>query len=341
MANVATFGEIMMRLATPDHERFLQANRFDVTYAGAEASVAVSLAAFGHEASFVTALPLGPLGDAAVGHLRYYGVDTSQIVRTKEGRMGVYFLEAGAAQRPSKVIYDRAGSSVAVTPAASYDWEKILEGKKAFHTTGITPALSEDCAEATTAALRVAKNNELFTSFDLNYRAKLWNNIAARQAIQPLMPHIDLLVGNEEDAEKVLGIRAPKSDVSKGMIDHGSYEFVARQIHEQYGPKYVAITLRESVSATVNHWSACLFGEGKFLLSQRYTIHVVDRVGAGDAFCGALLTGLIERQPLRDALEFAVAASCLKHSIHGDFNKVSRDEVERLAGGEASGRVVR
>lgn len=340
MPRAVTFGEIMMRLATPRHERFVQANQFEVTYAGAEASVAVSLTAFGHQAAFVTVLPDNPLGDACLGHLRFYGVDTSRILRS-EGRLGVYFLEAGASQRASKVVYDRADSCIALAPADSYDWSQILSGSQAFHTTGITPALSDACAQATAAALQVARQQGLLTSMDLNYRGKLWSKEKARAVVGPMLQNVDLVIGNEQDAEDVLGIHAEKTDVSRGQVDRAAYESVARQIRDQYGPQRVAITLRESESASINHWSACLLDGDQFYLSRRYTIHVVDRVGAGDAFCGGLLSALLDKMPPQDSLEFAVAASCLKHTIHGDFNKVTRDEVLKLQGGEGSGRVVR
>ncbi|MBI1903961.1 MAG: sugar kinase, partial [Planctomycetia bacterium] len=281
------------------------------------------------------------LGDAAVAGLRYYGVDTSKVIRSPQGRLGVYFLETGAAQRPSTVLYDRAGSSIALAPATTYDWNSLLAGCHAFHTTGITPALSDTCAAAVSDALRTAKELGLFVSLDLNYRSKLWKRDKARQTIEPLLKHVDLLVGNEEDAKDVLGITAQRTNVAAGQIDHAAYESVARQIHERHGLAHLAITLRESESATVNHWSGCLLSGGKFHLSRRYTIHVVDRVGAGDAFCGGLVCGFLEKMPPPEALEFAVAASCLKHSIEGDYNKVTRAEVLRLCGGEASGRVVR
>ena len=341
MAHAVTFGEIMMRLATPGHQRFIQASEFEITYAGAEASVAVSLAQFGHQASFVSALPTGPLGEAATSHVRYFGVDTSHVVRSKQGRMGVYFLEAGAAQRASQVIYDRAGATIAVTEPSDYDWETILAGKKWFHTTGITPALSDACAQAASEGLQTAKRLGLQTSLDLNYRSKLWSQQRAREVIAPLLKSVDLLVGNEEDAHNVLGITASETDVSRGQVQHAAYESVARQIQEQYGPRWVAITLRESESASVNHWSGCLLADGQFHQSRRYTIQVVDRVGAGDAFCGGLIHGLLSGEGAAESLEFAVAASCLKHSIPGDFNKVTADEVRRLSGGDASGRVVR
>ena len=341
MARVVTFGEIMMRLATPGHQRILQSNQFDVTYAGGEANVAVSLAAFGHEASFVTALPKNALADAAVAALRYYNVDISQIVRTDKGRLGIYFLETGAAQRPSQVIYDRANSSMALATPETFSWPRLLDRAQAFHTTGITPALSTSAAHATAAALRVAKELSLSTSFDLNYRAKLWSREQARTTVEPLLSNVDLVVGNEEDAKDVLGIVAEKTNLKSGQIDRAAYEGVARQICERYGVRSVALTLRESESASVNHWSACLLDQDQFYLSRRYSIQVVDRVGAGDAFCGGLLAALLDGLDSQAALEFAVAASCLKHSIPGDFNKVTKAEVQRLVGGDASGRVVR
>ena len=341
MARALTFGEIMLRLATPGHERIIQATSFEASYAGGEASVAVSLAAFGHEAACVTVLPKNALGDAAAAWLRYYGVDTSAILRTDDGRLGVYFLETGAAQRASTVLYDRARSSIAVTPASAYDWRKLLAGRDAFHTTGITPALSGSCAQATREALTTAKKLGLLTSFDLNYRSKLWSRRKARATVGPLLKQVDLLIGNEEDAEDVLGIAAEKTDVRTGQVDRSAYEGVARGIRQEFGSRMVAITLRESESASVNHWSGCLLAGEEFYLSRRYTIQVVDRVGAGDAFCGGLIAGLLDKMPPQDALEFAVAASCLKHSIPGDFNKVSKAEVLKLCRGDASGRVVR
>jgi 2-dehydro-3-deoxygluconokinase len=341
MAQTVSFGEIMMRLATPGFERLVQATSLNVSYAGAEASVAVSLAAFGHQASFVTALPEGALGDAAVGQLRYYGVDTSPVLRRKDGRMGVYFLEAGASQRASKVIYDRAGATIAVTPASAYDWPKILGGKQALHLSGITPALSDAAAEATRDSLATARKLGLFTSLDLNYRAKLWSRDKARAVIEPLLANVDLLVGNEEDAENVLGISAPATDVSQGRVNTAGYEHVARAIRQKYGCRLVAITLRESESASINHWSGCLLAEEKFLMSRRYTMHIVDRVGAGDAFSGGLVSSILDGEKPEASLEFAVAASCLKHSIPGDFNKVTKEEVRQLVAGGGSGRVVR
>src|SRR5262245_38162690 len=341
MARALTFGEIMLRLATPGHERIIQATSFEVSYAGGEANVAVSLAAFGHDSAYVTVLPKNALGDAAAAWLRYYGVDTSPILRSEDGRLGVYFLETGAAQRASTVLYDRSSSSVAVTPASAYDWKKLLASRDAFHTTGITPALGSQCAQATREALTTARKLGLLTSFDLNYRAKLWSRQKARSTVGPLLKRVDLLIGNEEDAKDVLGIAAEKTDVRAGHVDRAAYERVARRIRDQYGPRMVAITLRESESASVNHWSGCLLAGDDFCLSRRYTIQVVDRVGAGDAFCGGLIAGLLDKMPPPEALEFAVAASCLKHSIPGDFNKVTKAEVLKLCRGDASGRVVR
>jgi 2-dehydro-3-deoxygluconokinase len=335
MAGLVAFGEIMMRLATPGHERIIQASRLEVTYAGAEANVAVSVAALGHKAAVVTTLPTGPLGDAAVASLRYYGVDVTFICRTPQGRIGIYFLETGASQRPSRVIYDRADSAIALAPPSTYDWPRILRDRQALHTTGITPALGPSCATAAREALASARRLGLLTSLDLNYRAKLWSRDRARETIQPLLQDVDLVIANEEDADAVLGIQADKTDVGRGVIDRQGYEGVTRKIQEHYGVRRVAITLRESESATINHWSACLLDQDQFLTSRRYTIHVVDRVGAGDAFAGGLIAGLLENMPAQDALELAVAASCLKHTIPGDFNKVSREEILRLCQGDA------
>jgi 2-dehydro-3-deoxygluconokinase len=313
----------------------------EVTYAGAEANVAVSAAALGHEAALVTTLPAGPLGDAAVASLRHDGVDVSHVVRSDQGRLGIYFLETGASQRPSRVVYDRKDSSIAQAAPTTYHWPEILSGRQALHTTGITPALGPSCATATAEALRAARQQGLLTSLDLNYRARLWSQEDAKRTIEPMLSDVDLVVANEEDAEAVLGIRAEKTNVQRGVIDRAAYEGVARQVREKYGVSRVAITLRESESASINHWSACLLDGDHFLISRRYTIHVVDRVGAGDAFTGGLLVGLLEGMSGQEALELAVAASCLKHTIPGDFNKVSRDEVLRLCAGSTSGRVVR
>ncbi len=341
MAKVVAFGEIMMRLTPPGFERLIQANQLNVAYAGGEANVAVSLAAFGHDAHYVSAVPANPLGEAALGMLRYYGVNTDRCLKVDGGRLGIYFLETGASQRASTVLYDRANSAIAAIAPDAFDWADILAGRDALHTTGITPALSEACAAATLDALRTAKNMGLYTSFDLNYRRKLWSREKAKQTVEPLLEYVDLVIGNEEDAKDVLGISAEKTDIHSGQIAHAAYEQVARQIQARYNAQAVAITLRESESASVNHWSAALLADGQFHLSRRYSMHVVDRVGAGDSFCGGLLSALLEQQLPQQALEFAVAASCLKHSIPGDFNKVTREEVERLCGGDASGRVVR
>jgi 2-dehydro-3-deoxygluconokinase len=342
MARVVTFGEIMMRLATPGHQRFIQAGQFEVTYAGGEANVAVSVAAFGHDAVFVSVLPeKNPLADAVEASLRYYGVDPSGVLRRDEGRLGIYFLESGAAQRPSKVIYDRAHSAVSLAAPSIYDWPALLSGADAFHTTGITPALGPNCAAVAADALRTAKSQGLLTSYDLNYRGKLWSREQARSTVEPMLADVDLLIGNEEDAKDVLGIVARMSDAARGQILRADYEEVAREIQSRYGCGRVAITLRESESARLNHWSACLLDESGFHLSRRYSIQVVDRVGAGDSFCGGLISALLDGMSGPDALEFAVGASCLKHTIPGDFNKVTREEVLSLVAGNVSGRVVR
>lgn len=340
MARIVTFGEIMLRLNPPRHERFVQATQLDVTAGGGEANVAVSCAHYGHDSAFVTALPDHEIGTMAVRRLRAAGVDTSRIVR-RPGRIGLYFVETGASQRPSKVIYDRADSLVARIDPDAYDWPTILDGVQWFHTTGITPALSPCAAEAAAAAMQAAQDAGATVSFDLNYRRKLWSREQARATVEPLLTHVDVLIGNEEDAKDVLGIEAAKTDIEAGQVDREAYRSVCETIRDRYAIGRVAITLRESESASVNHWSAALLDEAGYHLSRRYTMHVVDRVGGGDAFSGGLAAALMEGAAGPDALEFAVAASCLKHSVHGDFNEVSKAEVQALAAGGGSGRVQR
>jgi 2-dehydro-3-deoxygluconokinase len=337
---VVTFGEIMMRLATPGRLRFSQAKEFEVTYAGGEANVAVSLANFGLDASFVTRLPNNPFGDRAIAILRGLGVDTSHIGRGGE-RIGVYFLETGASQRPSVVIYDRGGSAISQVKPGEFDWQAIFEGADWFHFTGITPALGPDVAEVTREACVAAKEAGLTISCDLNYRKKLWSPAQAQKTMTALMEWVDVAIGNEEDAEKVFSIKAEGADVAGGHVAATGYETVARTLRERFKLQSVAITLRESRSADDNGWSAMLLHEGQVLRSRKYDISVVDRVGGGDAFAGGLIYGLMAGKQGQDALEFAVAASCLKHSISGDFNRVSVAEVESLVSGDASGRVQR
>ena len=337
---VVTFGEIMMRLATPDRLRFSQAQQLEMTYGGGEANVAVSLCNFGLEASFGNRLPKNPFGDGAIAGLRGLGVDTTRIARGGE-RIGIYFLETGASQRASVVVYDRAGSAISEVKPGQFDWESIFAGAGWFHFTGITPALGPDVAAATLEAAKAAKALGLTVSCDLNYRKKLWTPAEAQATMSGIMEYVDVAIGNEEDAEKVFGIKAENTDVAGGEIGHAGYEQVARTLAERFGFSSVAITLRESRSADNNGWSAMLLHQGAVLQSKNYELHIVDRVGGGDSFAGGLIYGLATGKSGADALEFAVAASCLKHSISGDFNLVSVAEVEALTKGDGSGRVQR
>jgi 2-dehydro-3-deoxygluconokinase len=337
---VVTFGEIMMRLATPGRLRFSQAKELELTYGGGEANVAVSLATFGLDARFVTRLPVNPFGDGAVNVLRSHGVDTSYVARGGE-RIGIYFLETGASQRASVVVYDRAGSAVSQVGPGEFDWARVFDGADWFHFTGITPALGPEVAAATAEACRAAKEAGLTVSCDLNYRKKLWTPAQAQETMTGLMEWVDVGIGNEEDADKVFGIKAEGADISGGHVSGAGYEQVARTLAERFGLKSVAITLRESRSADENGWSAMLLHEGRALQSRKYDVRIVDRVGGGDSFAAGLIYGLLSGKTGQEALEFAVAASCLKHSVSGDFNLVSLAEVEALVKGDASGRVQR
>ncbi len=336
---VITLGEIMMRLAPEGYLRFVQADRFQTTYAGGEANVAVSLANYGIDAAFVTKVPKHEIGQAAVNALRKMGVETDAIVRGGD-RLGIYFLEKGASQRASKVIYDRAGSAFALSTADEYDFDAIFEGADWFHFTGITPALGDNVAEITKAACIAAKKKGIKISCDLNYRNKLWTKEKARQVMTTLMPYVDVCISNEEDANDVFGIKAENNDVTSGKLNKAGYESVAKQLKDTFGFEYVAITLRTSLSANDNKWAGMLY-DGTAHFSKEYNVHIVDRVGGGDSFGGGLIYALLNGYAAQDAIEFAVAASCLKHSIEGDFNLVSVDEVKKLAGGDASGRVQR
>jgi 2-dehydro-3-deoxygluconokinase len=340
MARVVSFGEIMMRLATPNFLRFVQTKSFDVTYAGAEANVAVSLANFGLEASFVTKLPKNEFGIAVLRYLRQYNVDTSHII-FGEGRLGVYFLETGYSQRPSKVIYDRANSTFALSKPEEYDWDRIFDNADWFHFTGITPALGDNLVQACLDALKKAKEKGITVSCDLNYRAKLWSQEKARQVMSQLVKYVDVLFANEEDAEKVFGIKADESNVVEGKLSLKGYEQVCRRLKERFGFKRVAISLRESIVANLNGWSGVLLDGDDFYSAKQYTVHIVDRVGAGDSFSAGIIYGFLTGMKPQETLEFAVAASCLKHTIVGDFNEVTPDEVKSLMKGSGSGRVVR
>lgn len=340
MKKVVTLGEIMLRLSTPGHQRFVQSDSFDVNYGGGEANVCVSLANYGLDARFVTKVPKHEIGQSAINALRRYGVDTRYITRGGE-RLGIYFLESGASQRPSKVIYDRAHAAIAEADTSDFNWHEIFEGVDWFHFTGITPALSDKAATITLEACKTAKEMGVTVSVDLNYRKKLWSPEKANKVMSGLMEYVDVCIGNEEDAEKVFGIAAAHTDITKGEINHVAYEDVAKQLIERFGFKYVASTLRESYSASDNGWSALLYDGEKSYLSKKYDVRIVDRVGGGDSFASGLIYGLVTEMPLQDALEFAVAASALKHTIPGDFNLVSKDEVETLMKGDGSGRVQR
>jgi len=341
---VVTFGEIMLRLAPPGFERFTQARSFNVIYGGGEANVAVSLANYGLDVDYVTRLPVNDLGDACEMFLRQYGVGTSKIVRGGD-RLGIYFLEVGAMQRPSKVIYDRANSSIATIEPGMIDWKSVFAGADWFHWTGITPAISENLAAVCLEGAKTAHEMGLTVSCDLNYRSKLWKYGKTPGEVMPdLVQYCDVAIGNEEDAAKVFGIHAPDTDVTSGVVDAEKYRVVCETLVERFPLlKTVAITLRGSLSASHNTWSGILWNKGEIYVAPTYDItHIVDRVGGGDSFMGGLIYGLntYTDQP-QLALNFAVAASCLKHSIYGDFNIVSVPEVEKLMGGDVSGRVSR
>lgn len=335
-----TFGEIMMRLNPEGYLRFVQANSFEVSYAGGEANVAVSLANYGMDAAFVSKVPAHEIGQCVVNELRRYGVDTKYLLRGGP-RLGVYYCEKGASQRASKVIYDCAGSSIATAKAEEFDWDGIFEGADWFHWTGITPALGGNLPEICLAACQAAKAKGITVSCDLNFRKKLWTSAQANEVMSRLMPYVDVCIANEEDAKDVFGIEAENTDIDAGKIDHQGYISVARQLSERFGFRKVAITLRGSISASDNDWAAMLYENGEAVFSPTYRIHIVDRVGGGDSFGGGLIYSQLVGKSNQDAINFAVAASCLKHTIEHDFNLVSVAEVESLAGGNASGRVQR
>ena len=337
---VVTFGEIMLRLAPEGYTRFVQAESYGATYGGGEANVAVSLANYGMDASFVTKLPAHEIGQAGVNSLRRFGVDTKDITRGGD-RVGIYYLEKGASQRPSKVIYDRAGSSIATATTEDFNWDKIFEGADWFHFTGITPALGDNVAAICLEACKAAKEKGITVSCDLNYRNKLWSKEKAGKVMGELCQYVDVCISNEEDANDVFGIKAAGTDVTAGQVNHKGYKDVAKQLANRFGFKKVAITLRTSISANDNKWAAMLYDGNDYYFSKQYLMHIVDRVGGGDSFGGGLIYSCLQDMAPQDIIEFAVAASCLKHSIEGDFNQVSVDEVMKLAGGDASVRVQR
>jgi len=342
MGKIVCFGEVMMRLAPPGVERFGQCTSLGMTFGGAEANVAVSLANFDHEVSFVTRLPQNPFADAAIAQLRGAGVDTTDIARGGE-RIGIYFLEKGASMRPSKVVYDRKYSAIAAANPGDFDWNTILEGAEWLHTTGITPALSQGTAALTLQAAATARELGLTVSCDLNYRKNLWTHEQAATTMGELCRNVDVLIANEEDAHDVFGITAKGADIDGGHLDAAGYADIARQLAERFGCKYVAFTLRESRSANDNGWSGLLYNAAtdSYVQSRKYDIHIVDRVGGGDSFGAGLIHALSGGKDDEAAINFAVAASALKHTIEGDFNRVSVAEVNALAGGSVSGRVQR
>ncbi len=340
MPKIVTFGEMMVRLSPPKGVRLQQAKEFDIHFGGAEANVAVSLAQFGMHSCFISAFPNNDLGHNALGTLKGFGVDTQFIVR-KGKRMGIYYLEHGHGPRPSKVIYDREHSAVSAFGPEDVDWEKVLDGARWFHWTGITPALSDSLLATLRNGLEMAKKKGITVSSDLNFRKKLWTEEKAQMVMTDLMSYVDVLIGNEEDPTRVFGIQPVGTDFESGKLSMEGYEKLTKALMDEFGFKKVAITLRESISASENFWSACLFDGEKFIQGPRYHVQIMDRVGTGDAFAAGLIYSLLQGKKGREALSFAVAAACLKHSIWGDFNIVSVEDVERLAAGDTTGRVQR
>lgn len=339
---VVSFGELLLRLAAPGYTKLFQKDNLESTFCGGEANVAVSLANFGLESSFITKLPGNDVGKAAVNSLRYFGVDTSEVVYG-DGRMGLYYLEKGASQRPSKVIYDRAYSAIALAKREDFDWNKIFEGADWFHWTGINPALSDELAVICEDACKEAKAKDITVSCDLNYRGKLWSPEKAQEVMKPLLKYVDVCICNEEDAEKVLGIKASDTDVESGKLSDAGYVHTAERIYSQYGCKYVATTLRKSYSASRNGWRAMLY-EAEDLdsyFSQEYDIQIVDRVGGGDSFAAGLIYGLAMGMDCNETIDFATAASCLKQTMEGDFNRSTVADVHALLKSGGNGRVQR
>ena len=341
MVKVVTFGEVMLRLATMRRERFTQAREFEVTYGGGECNVAVSLAQFGVDATFVTAIPDNDIGQACINYIRQFGVDTSNILRQGK-RLGTYYLESGASMRASKVVYDRAASAIAEIQPGDIDWETVFAGQDWFHFTGITPAISENAALACEEAAATAKRLGLTVSADMNYRKNLWTAEEAQATMIPMMKHVDISIGNEEDAEKCLGVAAEGVDVTAGELNPDAYRPVVQELVDRFDFKKVGITLRESQSADDNDWSAIYYDGEEILIGKKYPVRIVDRVGGGDSFCAAMIYGQNQDDwNSRQVLDFAVAASAMSHTFHGDFNLVSVKEVMAVAGGATSGRVQR
>ena len=337
---VVTLGEIMMRLSTPDFKRFVQSDTFDVTYGGGEANVAAALCNYGLNGTFVSKVPNNPLGQAAINHLRRFGVDTKFVARGGK-RLGIYFLETGASMRASQVVYDRAEASISEVDISEFDFDKILEGADWFHTTGITPALSDRSAALTEAALKAAKAKGITTSIDLNYRKKLWSKEKAREVMSRLCQYVDVCIGNEEDADTTLGFTSKGTDVTKGELNLDGYKDVFQQMKDKFGFKFIASTLRESHSASDNGWSALVYDGSEFYHTKQYEVRIVDRVGSGDSFASGFIYGLVTGMKMVDAAEFGVAASAIKHTIPGDLNHATLAEVNELVKGDGSGRVQR
>lgn len=340
MSRVVTFGEIMLRLAPEGHYRFFQNDQLRATFGGGEANVAVSLANFKVDTAFVSKIPENVIGQAAINNLRSFGVNTEKIVRGGK-RLGIYFLEKGASQRGSLCIYDREHSAIWESLPSDFDWDEIFEGTEWFHFTGITPALGANLVETCKQACKKAKEKGITVSCDLNYRSKLWTREEARVAMSELCEYVDVCIANEEDAKDVFGIQAPDTDVLAGKLNKESYKSVAEQLQENFGFKIVAITLRSSISANDNRWAGLLYDGSNHCLSKEYSLHIVDRVGGGDSFGAGLIYSLLSKKTSQESIDFAVAASALKHSVEGDFNRVSAEEVEKLAAGNGSGRVQR
>ena len=337
---VVTLGEIMLRLSTPGFERFVQSDSFDVTYGGGEANVAAAVTNYGLNGVFVSKVPDNAIGQSAINHLRRYGVDTQHVARGGK-RLGIYFLETGASARASQVIYDRADAAISEVDASEFNWDAIFDGADWFHTTGITPALSDKAAALTLAALKAAKAKGITTSIDLNYRKKLWSKEKAKEVMTELCKYVDVCIGNEEDAETTLGFKSEGTDITKGELNLDGYKSVFKQMKEKFGFKYIASTLRESHSASDNGWSALVYDGAEFYHTRQYEVRIVDRVGSGDSFASGFIYGLVTGLPFGEAAEFGVAASALKHTIPGDLNHATLSEVSTLMKGDASGRVQR
>lgn len=337
---VVTLGEIMLRLTSPGHLRFVQSDSFDVTYGGGEANVSAALCNYGLNGTFVSKVPNNAIGQSAINHLRRYGVDTQFVARGGD-RLGIYFLETGASMRASQVIYDRAGASIADVDASEFDWDKIFDGAEWFHTTGITPALSDKAAALTLAALKAARAKGITTSIDLNFRKKLWTKEKAREVMTGLCEFVDVCIGNEEDADLCLGFKAANTDVTKGELNLDGFKDVFTQMKAKFGFKFIASSLRESHSASDNGWSALVYDGSEFYHTKHYEVRIVDRVGSGDSFASGLIYGLVTGMPMAEAAEFGVAASAIKHTIPGDLNHATLSDVKDLMKGDGSGRVQR